>query len=499
MNIRHFLSLIALFPLHILAQEVRMANPDYIYSSSSIEGMEVIGINFGNDATIVECRPKEGVDTFVVSSKAYIVEDGGIRHDLLASEETAGQETTVLHKGKTHALHFAPCVNRNTRCIDFYNGGNGAVFGLHDSSVTIDISDREYKMSEDETNQSVFRPGRIEITGKFPDNRLNGKKIFCQYLHLYTDKDRADRYAPINDDGTFHLSFAADHPGMLSFFSLNEGDNMEEMHDLAWNIYARPGDRLDINFDLDKHKCVEVNNLDGRPDNLRYTNYAYNIIKRVSYEAVQADDLEKGRDDIRKTYEKNKELARYIIWHDGFSDTEARLYLDDLLFSYTDGMSYVNQKAIERENILREEKNLPFLENLDSLNALVDLSYLKELNPYNEGYLCNTYFMGAYSRTPPVFEQIRKDVYANHKDLSVAEKEVKILHEQSDALNKITGWNGLTYIAQAMYVYKMYKILSSNGFKKLNTTEPLEAIQKELTHPYLINSAKEIYDNYVME
>ena len=42
-------------------------------------------------------------------------------------------------------------------------------------------------------------------------------------------------------------------------------------------------------------------------------------------------------------------------------------------------------------------------------------------------------------------------------------------------------------------------ILSSNGFKKLNTTEPLEAIQKELTHPYLINSAKEIYDNYMME
>ena len=499
MNIRHFLSLIALFPLHILAQEVRMANPDYIYSSSSIEGMEVIGINFGNDATIVECRPKEGVDTFVVSSKAYIVEDGGIRHELHASGEATIQETTVLHKGKTHALHFAPCVNRNTRCIDFYNGGNGVVFGLHDPSVTIDISDREYKMSEDETNQSVFRPGRIEITGKFPDNRLNGKKIFCQYLHLYTDQDRYDKYASISDGGTFHLSFAADHPGMLSFFSLNEGDNMEEMHDLAWNIYARPGDRLEINFDLDKHKCVEVNNLDGRPDNLRYTNYAYNIIKRVSYEAVQADDLEKGRDDIRKTYEKNKKLARYIIWHDGFSDTEARLYLDDLLFSYTDGMSYVNQKAIERENILREEKNLPFLENLDSLNALVDLSYLKELNPYNEGYLCNTYFMGAYSRTPPVFEQIRKDVYANHKDLSVAEKEVKILHEQSDALNKITGWNGLTNIAQAMYVYQMYKILSSNGFKKLNTTEPLEAIQKELTHPYLINSAKEIYDNYVME
>ena len=463
MNIRHFLSLIALFPLHILAQEVQMANPDNVYTSSSLEGMEVTRINFGDDETVIEFRLK-GTDAFELSSKAYIVEDGGIRHDLLASEETAGQETTVLHKGKTHALHFAPCVNRNTRCIDFYNGGNVAVFGLHDSSVTIDISDREYMMSEDETNQSIFRPGRIEITGKFPDNRLNGKKIFCQYLHLYTDKDRADRYAPINDDGTFHLSFAADHPGMLSFFSLNEGDNMEEMHDLAWNIYARPGDRLEINFDLDKHKCVEVNNLDGRPDNLRYTNYAYNIIKRVSYEAVQADDLEKGRDDIRKTYEKNKKLARYIIWHDGFSDTEARLYLDDLLFSYTDGMSYVNQKAIERENILREEKDLPFLENLDSLNALVDLSYLKELEPYNNGYLCNTYYMGAYSRTPPVFEQIRKDVYANHKDLSVAEKEVKILHEQSDALNKITGWNGLTYIAQAMYDTKQQRIQETEHY-----------------------------------
>ena len=65
--------------------------------------------------------------------------------------------------------------------------------------------------------------------------------------------------------------------------------------------------------------------------------------------------------------------------------------------------------------------------------------------------------------------------------------------------NKLTGWTGLTNIAQAMYVYKMYKIRSSNGFKKLETTEPLEAIQKELTHPYLLNSAKEIYDEYVME
>jgi hypothetical protein len=142
---------------------------------------------------------------------------------------------------------------------------------------------------------------------------------------------------------------------------------------------------------------------------------------------------------------------------------------------------------------------MSWLEDTDSLNALVDLSYLKELEPYNREYFCNTDFHNAYGRIPPVFEKKRKDVYADGKELSVAEKEVRILHEQSEALNKITGWTGLTYIAQAMYVYHMYQIRDSNGFKKFSTTEPLEAIQKELTHPYLINSAKEIYDEYLRD
>ncbi len=165
------------------------------------------------------------------------------------------------------------------------------------------------------------------------------------------------------------------------------------------------------------------------------------------------------------------------------------------------GMGSVNLQAINRaqDEHLRLSDGMSWLEDTDSLNALVDLSYLKELEPYNREYFCNTDFHNAYGRIPPVFEKIRKDVYADGKELSVAEKEVRILHEQSDALNKITGWTGLTYIAQAMYVYHMYQIRDSNGFKKFSTTEPLEAIQKELTHPYLINSAKEIYEEYLLD
>lgn len=502
-QIQTFIGVIALagiFSLKVPAQEIQMAIPDIVYASTSLECIEMTNIVFSHDKTVMNFRLKPGVDSININPDAFIVENGGIRHGLLETAMASGQDASIIRKGDEYTLCFEPCINMNTKCIDFYNGGKGMILGIHDSKTPLNIPEKDYRMTADEVDNSMFQPGRIEISGKVR-NIGTGKKIYCQYLHFYTDSDRADKYAPVNDDGSFHLSFTADHPGMLVFFCMDEASDIThgDADALAWNIYARPGDKLEIDFDINKYHDFDIRNHSGRPNYTKLSLYGLNLINSVSFKATENDDLQKGREEIREAYRRNKELAKYIIWHYGFSDTEAALYLDKLLFAYSSGMGSINIQAIQRVQEERIAREVDWLEDTDSLNALVDLSYLKELDPYNTEYFCNTDFHNAYGRVPPVFEQIRKDVYASHKDMSVAEKEVMILHEQNEALNKLTGWTGLTNIAQAMYVYKMYKIRSSNGFKKLETTEPLEAIQKELTHPYLINSAKEIYDEYVME
>lgn len=182
-------------------------------------------------------------------------------------------------------------------------------------------------------------------------------------------------------------------------------------------------------------------------------------------------------------YNKNLEVARYIISHYSYSETEAKLYLDELLFEYIACLSLFNLK---------------FLEGGADDNQL-DYSYLKLLSPYDPGYLINESFKGAYGRKPHIFGSIRTQVYNECPDLSVADKERKILLMQNDALNQITGWTGLSYVMQAMYVHSMYKIRSSNGFRRLKDNETLNAIVKELNHPFFINAAKEIYVNEVLE
>ena len=502
-QIQKFIGVIALagiFSLKVPAQEIQMAIPHIIHVSTSLECIEMTNIVFSHDKTVMNFRLKSGTDSIIINPDAFIVEDGGIRHGLLETDKASGQDRFIIRKGNECTLCFEPCIKKNTKCIDFYNGGDGMMIGIHDSRTPLNIPEKEYRMTAHEVDNSMFLPGRIEISGKVRNNGT-GKKIYCQYLHFYTDSDRADKYAAVNDDGTFHLSFAADHPGMLAFFCMDEESDVThgDADALAWNIYARPGDKLEMDFDINKYHDFDIRNLSGRPNYTKLSLYGLNLINSVSLKASENDDLQKGRVEIREAYKRNRELAKYIIWHYGFSDTEAALYLDKLLFAYSSGMGSINIQAIQRVQEERTNRELDWLEDTDSLNALVDLSYLKELDPYNKDYFCNTDFHNAYGRVPPVFEQIRKDVYANHKDLSVAEKEVRILHEQNEALNKITGWKGLTNIAQAMYVYHMYQIRGSNGFKKLSTTAPLEAIQNELTHPYLINSAKEIYDEYVLD
>lgn len=487
--------------LHAFAQRYEITSPRVLYSSMA-ESIEVTRIAFTENKTTLQFIVRTNNVPVSISEKAFIVESGGTRHQLLSEDERKEGMHGAPDTCNLYTLHFEPCNNKNTKCIDFYNGGNGMILGIHDSKTSLNLPDKEYRINADEVDNSMFLPGKIEISGKVR-NIGTGKKIYCQYLHFYTDSDRADKYAHVNDDGTFHLSFAADHPGMLDFFCMDEGSDITQGNGsaLAWNIYARPGDKLDIEFDTNKHHEFDIRNLSGRPTYTKLSQYGLNLINSVTHKVSGYDDTGKAREEIREAYKKNKELAKYIIWHYGFSDTEAALYLDKLLFAYSFGMGSVNLQAINRaqDEHLRLSDGMSWLEDTDSLNALVDLSYLKELEPYNREYFCNTDFHNAYGRIPPVFEKIRKDVYADGKELSVAEKEVRILHEQSEALNKITGWTGLTYIAQAMYVYHMYQIRDSNGFKKFSTTEPLEAIQKELTHPYLINSAKEIYDEYLRD
>ena len=99
---------ITAFNLHAFAQMYEIIRPCVFYSSM-VDSIEVTRIAFTENGTTLEFRIKTITDPVSISDKAFIVESGGKRHELLPDGlERKDSVHGNLSYSESYILHFEP-------------------------------------------------------------------------------------------------------------------------------------------------------------------------------------------------------------------------------------------------------------------------------------------------------------------------------------------------------------------------------------------------------
>lgn len=426
--------------------------------------------------------------SFSLSSRVYIVGDNGERCKVIGTKGIELDSIYLIGNGKgiTFSVDFEP-VNAANEYLDVQDPLNFSIFGIHDSKRGGSIKPSLIvKVPSEESDDALFHPQETTIEGILhdPTGEL-GEVVQINYIPPRPDPNNmSNQTVRIDKDGYFTMKINMYAPQNMFFIK-------PYTHGYIGDFYARPGDHLFVEvFDPYDNKGVISTNLSGHQtyNKLQYTptmpydseKYTKNLNTQSLFAYMS---YQRQREELLGHYLQRKDFAKYICGHYGLSPYETKLYYDILLGDYlilTISSDICAKKQYKRTTDTRLKQQLE-----ESLKNN-DYGYLKELNPNDATVVTNNTLEAAINminQLDPIeecFEVVPKGTPSRWK---------KIVKMQQDALNRITGWEGMTFIMEQIIINDI-SYLSQEEIK-----QEYSEVRRMLKHPF----SQTYFDLYINE
>ena len=468
-----FLSLV-LYSIRIEARTV--ANPVWLYSFDS--HVDVTRIDYGTGKTTVHfvtCRHHE--TSFCIRRGIYVVGDDGVRRRAIGSKGIELDSVYFIGKGKglSFSVDFDP-VDRSNQALDVRNPSFFSIYGLHSADVSLAIPKARGEVPSEESDHSLFEPRGVTVEGILhdPSGKL-GSTVEVNYIyHPNTEKHMKSQ---IDADGRFSIHFNMYAPQNTSFL-------YPYVHGNVGRLYLRPGDVVSVDLhDPWEGKGLSYRNLSGRKAYNNLSNapgYSFDISEYYNNLRSNARfvnwSYQQQYDELMEGYDKNLEFADYVCWHYHLSPYETNLYLNDI---HADFISLLlatdiaaKWQSVEERNMIPTER-----EKYKEIVNKMDYAYLKRLDPTDTSICTISMLTGIFGQIGQI--QPIEDCFDQVSE-GESDRWQKIIALQQKELNRITGWEGMTFIMEQIIVQD----ISTLKVKKIDVKKELQQVKQMLKHPY---------------